>query len=370
MSSTVSDSDPDPGPTLAEALTEAPNPDIDVTARPAVAVWRLPDGQDQSLPHVNFDLHYNVRSTKAFFKLRAVAALKAQSRSHKTNVFLFIYPERIRTVCLEESPCAVEAKALGPDVICLRFDLSRAPDLVAPKDSLAPRNQASGKMLNSLRALSQQTTFAIYAGIPCRTLPRRQLRSLCEIASRGGLGSIAAHCNTASLYAGNGGRIIEGDNFRVSTVAAASVPHEGSGALEMPGESPPAYDQLPPNSQHQAELGSHKKRRRCSPEPVGGVNRKYIEDICAHMLDNRLAEMERNMNRQLRDLETRILDYVDESLAAQRRDIMDDIGDKIEDEYYGVKVDLQSYIREEIEESESRFMDQLSHTSISLQFNT
>ncbi|KAI0007328.1 hypothetical protein F4779DRAFT_592397 [Xylariaceae sp. FL0662B] len=372
MSSTVSDSDPDPAPAPAPAPAPVsiPDPDIDVTARPAVAVWRNLGGHDLSLSQLNFDLHYNVRSNKAFFKLRCAVALKAHPRSHKTNVFLFIPPERIRAVTLDESPCGAEAKMLGPDATCLRFNLSSAPTLVVPKGSLAPRNQASGNTLDSLRALAQHTTFAVYFSIPCRTLPRRRLLSLCEAASRAGLRSIDAHNNTTSLYAGNGGRVIECDTLGVSAAGAGTALDGHEAVLEAPTENPPSYDDLPPESQRRGGPNPSKRRRLSSPELSGGVDRKYIEDICAQLLDNRFADMKRDVAKQLQDLETRVMDYVDEKLSDERVHVTDDVGNKIEDEYYGLKLDLQSYVREEMEEAEGRIVDQISSASLSLQFNT
>ncbi|RYP40405.1 hypothetical protein DL767_001705 [Monosporascus sp. MG133] len=341
MSSTASDPDPDPAPTTTPPPTLNPtaNSDIDVTAQPAVVAWRGSDGEDQSLPQLNLDLHYNARSNKAFFKLRVAVALKAHPRPRKTNVFLFIHPERIRTVALNESPRSATANALGPDAFCLRFDLKRAPALVVPKDSLAPRNQTSGSMLDSLRALAQQTTFAVYSSIPCRALPRRRLLSLCEAASSGGLRSIAAHSNITSLYAGNGGKVIETDTIGISATAAG---YDHDTALELPAENPPAYNELPAGSQR-LEPSPPKKRRRSSPQPSIGVDRKYIEDICAHLIDNKLADLRRDVTKQLQDLETRVIEYVDENLSAQQKDITEDIGDKIEDAYYGLKLDLQNY---------------------------
>ncbi|KAI1250425.1 hypothetical protein MGN70_007478 [Eutypa lata] len=363
MSSTASD--PDAGPDITPTWTS--NSDIDVTAQPAVVSWQDSNGQQQSLSQLNLDLHYNVRSNKAFFKLRAAVALKAHPRSRKTNVFLFIHPERIRAVALDESPNAAEAKTLGADAICLRFELNRAPALVVPKDSLAPRNQPSGDLLDSLRALAKQTTFAVYSSIPCRTLSRQRLLSLCEAASRDGLSSLAAHSNTTSLYAGIGGRVIEGGSLGDST--AAVVSQERGPALDIPAENPPSYDELPPRTQPPVEP-SLKRRRLSSPEPIRSLDRKYIEDICAQMIDNRLSDLRRDVTKQIQDLETRVMDYVDENISHQRKDMTEDIGAKIEDEYYGLKLDLQGYVREEVEEAEGRIMDQLGSASLSLQFNT
>ncbi|KAI1158027.1 hypothetical protein F5B18DRAFT_642617 [Nemania serpens] len=367
MSSTASESDAATIP----PTTFAANSNIDITAQPAVITWRTPDGEDQSLSHVKLDLHYDVHSSKAFFKLRAAVALKSHPRSRNTAVFLFVHPERIRALVLDDSPCAVEAMALGPETVCLHFELSRLPALVVPKESHAPRNHTSGNLLDSLRAVVQQTTFSVYAKIPCRSLPRQRLFALCGAVSRNELRSIAAHSNASSLYAGAGGKIIEGDSLSRPDSTAASEGHES--AFEPLVENPPpSYNEVAPGPPP-AVPNPHKRQRLSTPEPepvsLERLGRKYIEDICAHMIDDKLGQLRRNVAKQLQDLENRVIDYVDEQLILQRRETTEDLRLQTEDEYYGLKLDLQNYVREEVEEAEGRVLDHLSTASFSLQLN-
>ncbi|KAI5918635.1 hypothetical protein F4810DRAFT_690946 [Camillea tinctor] len=236
MSSTASDSNS--GSSIASSF------DIDVTAQPTVVTWRSTNGQFESLPQLNLDIHYSVRSDKAFFKLCATIPLKTPPRANKTNIYLFIYPERITTLSVEEcpSPCPIALQPLGSDVTSLRFDLSKPPALILPKASLRPRNKPSHDMLDSFRLLAQQTSFTAWLNIPSRVLPRRRLLSLCEAASRhDGLRSIAGHSRTSSLYSGNGGRVIEGDGIGISTQSA--VPSKLSIAFENTIEDPPSYEE-------------------------------------------------------------------------------------------------------------------------------
>ncbi|KAJ2987819.1 hypothetical protein NUW58_g4302 [Xylaria curta] len=342
MSSTASNSDSDVGPVIIPPTTFTSNSNIDITEQSAIMTWRNSKGEDQCSPRLNLDLHYDARSSKAFFKLRAAVALKSHPRSRNIAVFLFIHPERIRALVLDDSPCATEARILGPETVCLHFELSKLPALVVPKESLAPRNQISGDVLDSLRAVVQQATFSVYAKIPCRRLPRQQLLALCGAVSRNELRSIAAHSNASSLYAGTGGKIIEGDSLFCPDSTAV-----------MPGP--------------------HKRRRLSTPEagPVSPerIDRKYIEDICAHMINNRLDELSRDVAKQLQDLENRVIDYVDEQLILQRQETTENFGLQTEDEYYGLKLDLQNYVHEEMEEAEGRILDHLSTASFSLQLN-
>ncbi|KAI0402677.1 hypothetical protein F4802DRAFT_574617 [Xylaria palmicola] len=376
MSSTVSgsDSDADPVDIPQTTFDFNSNSNIDITALSAVVIWHTSDGEDRCLSPLTLDLHYDVRSSKAFFKLRAAVALKSHPRSRNTAVFLFVHPERIRALALDDSPCTAEASRLGPETVCLHFELSRLPALVVPKESLTPRNQSSGNLLDSLRSVVQQATFSVYAKIPCRRLPRQRLLALCGAVSRNEIRSIAAHSNASSLYAGAGGKIIEGDSLVRPDSTAVSEGHES--AIEPLLENPPSYDEVPPGPPP-AVPGPHKRRRLDAPEleaepkpaPVEHLDRKYIQDICSQMLDDRLGELRRDMAEQLRDLEHRVTDYVDEQLIRHQQEATEDLGLQTEENYYGLKVDLQDYVREEMEAAEGRIMDQLSSASLSLQFN-
>ncbi|KAK5636195.1 hypothetical protein RRF57_011907 [Xylaria bambusicola] len=359
MSSTASDADSDAGPV---------NPNIDITAQPAVLTWRTPDGENLCLSNLHLDVHYDARSSKAFFKLRVAVALKLYPRSRNTAIFLFIHPERIRALDLEDSPCGPEAAVLGPEIVCLHFELSRLSALVVPKKSLAPRNQTSGNLLDSMRAVVQQATFSVYTKIPCRLLPQQRLLALlCGAASRNQLKSITAHSTASSLSAGAGGKIIEGDGLCPDN----TVPSEGrESAIEPPIEDPPSYEEglgapppekrflaSPPFTDSPAAVPSLRKRQRLSTpasESVAHsrVDRKYIEDICAHMVDSKLSQFRGDMSKQLQDLENSIIDYVDEQLILQRQEITEDIGLQTEDKHYGLKLGLQNYVREEVEEAE------------------
>lgn len=243
MSSTASDADSDAGSIAIPPTTFTSSSNIDITAQPAVVTWRSSDGEKQCLSHVNFDLHYDARSSKGFFKLRAAVALKSYPRSRNTAVFVFIHPERIRALILEDTPGATEAIGLGPETVCLQFGMRTLPSLVVPKDSLAPRNQASGKLLDSLRAVVQQATFSVYVTLPCRLLSRQKLQALCSAVSRNELGSIFAHSTASSLYAGAGGKIIDGDSLCCPESTLISKGH-GS-PTELPAENPPSYDEVP-----------------------------------------------------------------------------------------------------------------------------
>ncbi|KAI0811685.1 hypothetical protein GGR55DRAFT_81262 [Xylaria sp. FL0064] len=376
MSSTASDTNSDTGPAIVPPTSTSLNSNIDITAQPAAIAWRNSTSEDQYLSRLTLDLHYDVGSSKAFFKLRAAVALKSEPRSRNTAVFLFIHPERIRALGLDDSPSTAEARRLGPETVVLHFEFSRLPALVVPNGHLAPRNQASGNLLDSLRAAIQQANLSVYVKIPCRRLPRQRLLALCAAASRNELRSIVAHSNASSLYAGAGGNVIEGDSLcrpNNTTTTCSGKGHEST--REPHVENPPSYDEVPPGPPL-AVPGPNKRRRLSTPEvgtkpvPAEQLDRKYIEDICAHIIDNRLGQLRRDVAKQLQDLENRVIDYVDEQLILQRQEAKEDLGLQTEDEYYGMKLDLETYVREEIEEAEGRILDHLNTASFSLQLNT
>ncbi|KAI0189036.1 hypothetical protein F4808DRAFT_47304 [Astrocystis sublimbata] len=379
-SASASDSDSDlrggrasiPPTDISSSATTTTSSDIDVTAQPATITWRSSDGEDQSLSNLQLDLHYHARSSKAFCKLRAAVALKSHPRARNTAIFLFLHPERVQSLVLDDAPCAAEARELGSETVGLQFSLSRCPALFVPKESLAPRNQASGNLLDSLRAAAQQATFSIYAKIPTRHLPRQRLVALCQAVSRNELKSIEAHSNDPSAYGGVGGRLLEGDGLVRPVRAAVSGDEGRASIIEPPAENPPSYDDLPPGPPP-ALPGPSKRRRLSSPEtdrlPRKQLDRKYIEDICAHMIENKLGHLRRDVAKQLKDLENRVIDYVDEQLTLQQQRVTEDIGQQTEDEYYGLKVDIESYVRDEVGEAEDRILDRLSTASFSIQLN-
>lgn len=201
--------------------------DINVSAALAAVTW---DGCAQPLSDVTCDIRRYASSNTAFVKLRATITLKAPTPA-KTSIFLFVHPERMRTVALDEAPEPTSQDAvkknLGQNTYCLRFTLDRPAALVGPAvpEHLAPKNKSSGETLNQLRSLARETKFTVY--LPAKVVTKARLLSLCEAASGDGLKSIPWQADMSCLYGGKGGRLIED-------------PTEG------PSANPPSYDELEP----------------------------------------------------------------------------------------------------------------------------
>lgn len=350
----------------------ATSEDIDLTSQPAVVQWQGANAQPLVLSDLHFDIHYNVASDKAFFKIWAKVALKA-SRNQLKRVFFLIQPERIESLTCQDN---LDVKyGLGPTTLCLRFVLNNAATLVGPKVDLAPRNKSSGDKLDALRLLSSQLSFNVYVNPPTRVLPRTQISSLCTLVSQHRLRSIMDHANVGRLYAGQGGYVIEASaQIQESTRVSPDVVDEDATTASMPS-SPPSYDDLPPPPPAvEPQAGPSKKRRREESAEDQAIesgamtmSRKMMEEICAQMIDSRLAGLKCDMARQLEDLEGRLMDHIQDRIDEVREDARQETGATIDDEFYGVKAELQDYVDDEFKQMEERFVERINSAKVSLE---
>lgn len=215
---------------------------------PAVISWSCSDDNPGLLKGLTCTICRDVSTV--LFRLRADATFKASSPP-KMHLFLFIAPELLRTLILDESVTdaydpittywAEATQELG-SAFCLRFELDGAEKamLVGPKlSTLATKNTASGRVLKSLQSLAGASSFAIY--ISQKVLLKAQLASVCEAVSNQTLKSPQAQSDLASLYRGKGGQVI-----KPSPVAAAAA-GSGHDSIVQQAESPPSYDELAPS---------------------------------------------------------------------------------------------------------------------------
>lgn len=204
--------------------------DVDLVKAKAVAIWQ----DDIRLPDVLFDLHWHPKSYNAFFKLRGqVTDTTDDGRNVKLNIYLYIYPERIRQLSVDaDSP---DKMLLGAETRVLRFEMARPPALIIPKPTYIPKNEASKTVLDAFRRLAGQTRFAIYARIPRKKLAIKRMRELCTAAADCRLSSLTTRSSIANLYHGKGGHVIEG----VSLTEAFSEPPPEYAELSQPAYMSP-----------------------------------------------------------------------------------------------------------------------------------
>lgn len=194
----------------------------------------------------------NPRSGKAFFTLRAtVLSLKGPGRrGGKTGIYLFIYSERIQQLSIDLNPTE---KTFGPEPLEMRFDMTRAPALVLPKTSCEPKTRAAKDVMGAFLKLAAQTTFVIHAGVARKKLSVVRVRELCAAASSSGSASLDAHANTARLYQGQGGRVVEEESIE-GGATGHSANHEAP---------PPQYSEPSPAGPYPAQISDDEPFSSC-----------------------------------------------------------------------------------------------------------
>jgi len=342
--------------------------DIDLASEPAIAEWL---NQTSTVNGLHLDLHCNVESRKAFFRISARVAFKFSSNKFDC-IYLFVYPELIESLTLKDNP--ETQRKLGSGTVCLEFILSTPATLFGPKFDptlrnkfdLTPKNEASRDMLDALRALASQLSFSVYTNPSTERLPRRQLFVLCKAASQ--LRSIASHANPAHLYGGGGGQDLGARGLAGGPAAAASV-GDAQDALHHGASSPPSGSKPTPSPQYSGAGPSRKRQRDASGNPRALVTpeiRKLFEDIC----DSRLADLKRDMTleldglkrsvRELEGLEHRVMDRVEKRLCKLSKDVMQKTGVIIDEEIEGLRSEIQDTIHDEVRAVDGNCVDQLS----------
>lgn len=393
---------------------------IDVTAQPAIASWPHTSGAPRSLDGLRFHIYHDPSTNTAFFKLRATLTFKATGVKPKrtTAAWLHIAPERVETVTLEDEKNVDESvsKKLGANTVCWHFVLNRPGTLVLPPDyDLNSKGQQPDDCLDGLWALAQSTSFSISACLPARTVSRERLLSFCKAANLTAsttaeaasanvkLSSNKHAADTASLYGGKGGQVVELDSL----------------ALQDPtgnGTSPPPYTDIGPSPPFVTDTPTGKKRRRRSSSEASATqyrqddsrDSKAIEDrkafakalkddFKAELKAELMSELRADMKAELKDelkrelfsevmpeIERRILDRVEERLQEQaddfekqlyelRYEVGATVYSEVEDQTYTARKELEDFVQEEMEEAqkrvEERIVDRLESANMNIRFN-
>ncbi|KAF7911598.1 hypothetical protein BELL_1295g00010 [Botrytis elliptica] len=323
---------------------------IDVTKISALASW----GEGQRLPGLLFDFHWVLSSNKAFFKLRASVQLKQAPglrRDGRTNIFIHIYPERIQQLSLEAEPVD---KVFGNDTIALVFMMSKPPALVLPPTPLEPKNKASGTIITSFFHLARQMSWTVYAAVPPRTLSAVRIRQFCAAVSEPLAGSIMSFASAATLYQGQGGKIIEGDSLESST--AGDDDDIGSEVYDHPSE----HEALGSVSVY-LNLDKGKKRfcRSSSPEICQEQKSRCLADT-KDLLQSRLSILEQRFDDAF---EVHKKEMVEVVRQAESR-IMDTLRREMDEQSADFEESLDRRVKEEIAELEETIMQNISEAPL------
>ncbi|KAH8772539.1 hypothetical protein F5883DRAFT_33722 [Diaporthe sp. PMI_573] len=393
---------------------------IDVAAQPAIASWTHHSGASQSLDALRFHIYHDPSTNTAFFKLRATVTFKATGVRPKrtTAAWLHIAPEKVETVTLEDEKDVDVAvrKKLGANTICWRFVLNRPGTLVLPPDyDLKSKGQQLDDPLDGLWALAQATSFSVSACVPARNVSRGRLISLCRAGSAGNktagtsaevastevtLASNKHAADTASLYGGKGGQVVELDSLDLQ-------------GPTRDGASPPPYTDIGPSPPFVTDTPTGKKRRRETSSEASAAeyrqdDSKAFEDkkafakvlkdefkaeLKAELMSELRAAMKAELKNEIKkellsevmpEIERRILDRVEERLQDQDDDLEKQLYDlrhevgatvysEVEDQTYMARKELEDFVQEEMEEAqkrvEERIVDRLESANMNIRFN-
>ncbi|ROV87903.1 hypothetical protein VMCG_10277 [Cytospora schulzeri] len=377
---------------------------IDVSAQQAIATWTADSQGCCRLDSLKFHIFHDPSANTAFFKLRAPVTFQTTATNAKktTAVWLFLAPERIATLALQRDEIdEATRKQLGPNAVCLRFDLKRPATLVLPPDiDLNCKEQSNSETIVALRSLARATNLAISVSLSGRILSHAHLQSLCTAASTGSncaalpstsvtLVSSKHAADTVSLYGGKGGKVIEGDSPSLLVMTRDEV-------------SPPPYADIgasPPSMP--ASWPEKKRRRRASsdagPDPSRQHFGKSIElkmaleeikislrselkqDLKSELRAELKTELKHELRAELKDelraelrnelmqeVEARVFKRVEECLQEQaddfetqlydvRHEIGSTVYSEVEDQTYAARQELEEFVKDEMDEAQTRF---------------
>ncbi|KAA8636470.1 hypothetical protein SMACR_01775 [Sordaria macrospora] len=138
------------------------------------------------------DLHMDTGKKQALFALHGSIRLR-NNNNKQTNIVLFIYPERIRSIKTSRTrpPVPVMQEGHEHHFIALHFTMSRPPSFVVPKGSpLEPKARYQG-IFNDIKSLGTVRQFTVYLNILNLTPEAREhLALLPSVFSSGRFGSM------------------------------------------------------------------------------------------------------------------------------------------------------------------------------------
>lgn len=370
-------------PSHESTASESSNQDQDSedcrinTTTPAVLAWET--GQ---LSELALDIHHDPTAKTAFFKFRTTIFLK----SLKTNLYIFLAPERIQFLQLDESlepkfKPPEHAQSLNATWTCLRLTLARAADLVGPTFvGLTPKNKAAGQTLDRLRMATGALELIIY--ISPKVLSRAQLLSLCYAVSQPDCRSTSGQADLRCLYHGKGGKVIRASDASDLMPCTPQSEDANPPSYFEVGPSPPiAGPSQPPNKKRRLDDTDDQTLGTELKAAMEAMCRKLVQEQKAELRNSIVSEMKQYVNEQLQELETRMTnqievqverlgDKMEDRLTDNLQELRDEIGENTEDEFYGLRIRLEDFVKEEIQEAEERVVEHIqSRATVHLEFD-
>ncbi|KUI64435.1 hypothetical protein VM1G_11230 [Cytospora mali] len=409
-------SNPDPGYNHDQDYDNGNKTHSESITTGATVSWSGDDGEtlhlpssDESMPApVDFCFHYNpISRTASLFKLRTTVELRRRG-PRRTPIFLYIEPSRVQTLKLVDATPAVplprqedsaSATTPGCNSVRLHFVLNRPADLIVPKNVPLRASQAAQAQLVSVRLLARQTVFDVHLDGRRAPAPERHIvESLCQAVSDKSLSSINPAIDISSLYAGHGGRIVDPhEDQHVADLGLAEDPPEYS-SLDLPPSAPPAPTAK--DTEPGAESSSRKRPRSGSDEYAGQdkpamLGPEDVKAIFRRLLAEQQAKDKETLRKELRRMEDRLMDQVerrleerigeeerrvddlvneqveilDEQISLVDRHVDDRVDFEVDERVVGIQLDLQSFIKDELNGAEERIKESLTRASFQIEFD-
>ncbi|RFU73208.1 hypothetical protein TARUN_9039 [Trichoderma arundinaceum] len=340
---------------------------IDRTKIRAHACWH----PDQNMSDILLDIHWAGQHSRAFFKLHTGLRLEgapSASRHGLINVYIFIYPERIRQLSFTAEP---QDTPFGPPTVAFTFELNRPPALVLPK-AYTSFGQGAEDAMRSLRSLVQQSCFTVYASLPSRRLSTAWLQRFCKDVTEHKFTTIATLANVKSLYQGHGGQVTEGDGLLEPVIS-----QDDAAARELPAyqETDPS---IPParstKRKRSCDESSTMKRTVQATDTVAGM-----QALFGNMLEAKFAAHERKLGDMLSAHENAVQEMlsthirkVDAQLAAFRSDVEDKIKsveERVKNEIMDELTEtINERILEEVEGVQEHVMERITSMPVQAHF--
>lgn len=202
------------------AVTESAKEDnatvIDISYQKNRVTWNDDSEERCQLEDVSFDLYLNTSTNTAMFKLHAYVILRGgKGKSNKQAVYLYIYPERIQAIkySVYHNPRPSTSKTLQLRHYSLCISMTQAPDLIRPKGRPLESKGKTKTRLHLIEDLASVTKFIVHLDSSNAVLSKSELDLLEKIFSgdrpEDRPRTDLPRANPATLYAGNGGEIVE-----------------------------------------------------------------------------------------------------------------------------------------------------------------
>ncbi|KAI1852655.1 hypothetical protein JX266_002196 [Neoarthrinium moseri] len=330
---------------------ESPYRSINLKANKAFITWNGANGQTEVLGCCQegkrfVTIHFTANMDAHTGLFRILIPLDSATVQKPVNLYMFIAPESIHSVSLDESGSDIAQKELQTQTHCLRFTLSRTVSLVIPK-SLDPTSLDSIPRFASVRALAAQTDFSIY--IPAKTCSKPELRALCDAVSSPTPGYKAdpRSSNINSLYAGEGGQLLED-----------SPPGYEDPTGPILAQGPAAEPELDPD-----QTLSKKRRRRSSSSTsqerqsskIMSILERLTESVDTllarvNQMSSRLDRLESHMENMTENLQNEF----ERALQDTRDETQNTLDGTYEDLLWTAQDNLKDHVNEQIAEMEDR----------------